>query len=92
MKRFKQFLMEDDTTPTSPIISTTPLPKGHKSGRYVRDHTGKIIGEIDAYSLPPGVAGTAQQGPPSPEQTDPITKDPVPSTEEYSKKFPRKKK
>lgn len=100
MKKFTEFLKEtenrkqfsEELPPAQIVTSKTPLPKEHRSGRYVRDFRGNLMGEVDAYTLPPGVAGTKQMGPPDPEQKDPLTRDPVPNTPEYEEKIRQAKK
>lgn len=67
------------------FLPGTPAP-GSKPVRSMPWHspqTGSTPLGIHASQLPPGVPGTSNYGPPSPGQTDPITRQPVKNTPEW---------
>lgn len=93
MKSFKEYLNEDFTNLTDEDwinMGFNPpgeIPPGAKPVRYLNPYGGGKPLPIYAHQLPAGVVGTSIVGPPKPDQTDPITRDPVPNTEAYAKKM-----
>ena len=91
MKSFKQFLAEEPTTATPHAKEKRKVSDITPPSRYDFDFSGKTK-KLNPYDLPPGVIGTLNYGPPSPDQTDHVTRDPVPNTDAFNKKFPQTKR